>query len=140
VGPRNIGFTWSIYALNVDHRSEQGRAPRGGFHRRDALDGATSSAVARPLQASRYSGRLRGDQFTSSPDIEDEAHVLGALADVGRLDVVDRAEVERFVTGLYVAENGGYGPQPGLGTTPPSTYHAIACLVTLGRLPPPVFG
>ncbi len=105
-----------------------------------ALDAGTSAAVARHLAGSRYSGRLREGQFTSLPEIEDEANVLAALADVGRLDVVDRPEVERFVTSLYVAENGGFGPQPGLGTTPPSTYQAIACLVALGRLPAPLRG
>jgi prenyltransferase beta subunit len=102
-----------------------------------SLDADTSAAVARHLAGSRYSGRLREGQFTSLPDIEDEANVLAALADVGRLDIIDRAEVERFVTSLYVGENGGFGPQPGVGTTPPSTYQAIACLVALGRLPDP---
>ncbi|HEY6006229.1 MAG TPA: prenyltransferase/squalene oxidase repeat-containing protein [Anaeromyxobacter sp.] len=102
-----------------------------------ALDGDTSAAVARHLAGSRYSGRLRAGELAMVPEIEDEANVLAALADVGRLDVVDRAEVERFVRSLYVAENGGFGPQPGLGTTPPSTYQAIACLATLGRLRAP---
>ena len=101
------------------------------------LDAETSAAVARHLAGSRYSGRLREGRFTALPDVEEEANVLAALADVGRLDVVDRAEVERFVTSLHVSENGGFGPQPGLGTTPPSTYQAITCLVTLGRLPEP---
>jgi geranylgeranyl transferase type-2 subunit beta len=105
-----------------------------------ALDPETAAGVARHLSGSRYSGKVRDAKFTSLPEIEEEAHVLGALADVGRLDVVDRAEVERFVASLYVAENGGFGPQPGLGTTPPSTFHAIACLVALGRLPAPAGG
>jgi geranylgeranyl transferase type-2 subunit beta len=102
-----------------------------------ALDAETAAAVARHLARSRYSGRLREEKFTTLPEIEDEAHVLSALADVGRLDLVARPEVERFVRGLYVPENGGFGPQPGLGTTPPSTYHAILCLVALGQLPDP---
>ncbi|MFY3742484.1 prenyltransferase/squalene oxidase repeat-containing protein [Anaeromyxobacter sp. Red801] len=105
-----------------------------------ALDAATSAAVAAYLQGSRYSGRLREGTFTSPPELEEEAHVLAALADLGRLDLVNRGEVERFVSSLYVAENGGYGPRPGLGTTPPSTYHAVACLVALGRLPSPAGG
>jgi geranylgeranyl transferase type-2 subunit beta len=102
-----------------------------------ALDAVTSAAVTRHLARSRYSGRLREGKFPSVPELEDEWYVLAALADVGRLDVVDAAEVERFVASLHVAENGGFGPQPGLGTTPPSTYRAIACLVTLGRLKAP---
>jgi prenyltransferase beta subunit len=105
-----------------------------------ALVPTTSDAVVRHLSTSRYSGRAREGTFAGLPEIEDEAHVLATLADLGRLDVVDRAQVERFVTSLYVAENGGFGPQPGLGTTPPSTYHAVACLVTLGRLPDPARG
>jgi prenyltransferase beta subunit len=105
-----------------------------------ALDADTRAGVARHLAGSRYSGRLRKGEFASLPDVEDEANVLATLADVGRLDVVDRAEVERFVTSLYVGENGGFGPQPGLGTTPPSTFHAVACLVALGRLSDPVRG
>jgi geranylgeranyl transferase type-2 subunit beta len=102
-----------------------------------ALDAPTSAAVARHLSRSRYSGRLREGKFDSVPELEDEWNVLAALADLGRLDVVDAAEVERFVASLYVADNGGFGPRPGLGTTPPSTYQAIACLVTLGRLKAP---
>ncbi len=105
-----------------------------------ALDPETSAGVARHLAGSRYSGRLREGKLGAPPEIEDEAHVLAALADLGRLDTIDRAEVERFVTSLYVAENGGFGPQPGLGTTPPSTYQGIACLVALGRLPAPASG
>jgi geranylgeranyl transferase type-2 subunit beta len=102
-----------------------------------ALDSETSASVARHLAASRYSGRLREGKFATLPEIEEEANVLSALADVGRLDLVDRPEVERFLMDLYVRENGGFGPQPGLGTTPPSTYQAISCLVTLGRFPEP---
>ena len=105
-----------------------------------ALVPTTSDAVVRHLSTSRYSGRVREGAFAGLPEIEDEAHVLATLADLGRLDVVDRPEVERFVTSLYVADNGGFGPQPGLGTTPPSTYHAVACLVALGRLPDPARG
>jgi geranylgeranyl transferase type-2 subunit beta len=105
-----------------------------------ALSPMTSDVVVRYLSTSRYSGRVREGSFAGLPEVADEANVLATLADLGRLDVVDRAEVERFVTSLYVAENGGFGPQPGLGTTPPSTYHAVASLVALGRLRDPARG
>ncbi|MGB8930936.1 MAG: prenyltransferase/squalene oxidase repeat-containing protein [Anaeromyxobacteraceae bacterium] len=105
-----------------------------------ALDDETSAAVARHLASSRYSGRLREGKFSTLPEVEEEENVLASLADLGRMDLVDRGAVERFVNGLYVAENGGFGPQPGVGTTPPSTYQAIACLVALGRLPEPPRG
>lgn len=104
------------------------------------LDARTSDEVARHLASSRYSGRLREGKFSTLPEVEEEENVLASLADLGRMDLVDRGNVERFVDGLYVPENGGFGPQPGVGTTPPSTYQAIACLVTLGRLPEPPRG
>jgi prenyltransferase beta subunit len=105
-----------------------------------ALEPTTSAAVVGYLSTSRYSARTRVGTFVGLPEIEDEADVLAALAELGRLDVVDRAEVERFVTSLYVADSGGFGPAPGLGTTPQSTYHAVTCLVSLGRLPDPARG
>jgi prenyltransferase beta subunit len=105
-----------------------------------ALDAGTAEVVAAWLGASRYAGRRQDAGAATPPELEDAAYVLAALEDVARLDLADRARVERFVTSLYVPENGGFGPQPGLGTTPPSTYHAIACLVTVGALPVPARG
>ncbi len=86
------------------------------------------------LKTSRYSGRVQRKKFTTLPAVEDLSYVLETLADLSALDVVDRKNVTDFVESLYIAENGGFGPEPGLGTTPPSTFHAIFCLDKLGRI------
>jgi hypothetical protein len=50
---------------------------------------------------------------------------------------VNSDKVYEFISSLYVPDNGGFGPRPGLGTAPASTYHAILSLVRLGKLPDP---
>jgi prenyltransferase beta subunit len=90
------------------------------------------------LGATRYAGHLREGAFPTPPTLAELRQVLEALDELGSLDRVDRPELQRFIASLYIAENGGFGPEPGLGTTPPSTGDAIACLVLLGRLPAPV--
>lgn len=61
------------------------------------------------------------------------AAVLDTLAEVSSLRVIDKRSAYQFIESLYISEKGGVGPEPGLGTTPPSTYHAILCLQKLGR-------
>ena len=62
---------------------------------------------------------------------------LEAFATLAAMSQVNTDKVHAFISSLYVPANGGFGPKPGLGTTPPSTYHAILSLVRLGTLPDP---
>lgn len=87
------------------------------------------------LKTTRYSGLIEEGAFTTLPTIKAMSEVLETMALLGALDQVNRAKVLGFVESLYVEANGGFGPRPGLGTTPPSTYHAIFCLVKMGKIP-----
>ncbi|MGD8616629.1 MAG: terpene cyclase/mutase family protein [Gammaproteobacteria bacterium] len=90
------------------------------------------------LKDTRYSGLVEDRQYRLLPSIEAMAATLNALATLSRLDEIDSDKAYTFIGSLYVSVNGGFGPRPGLGTTPPSTYHAIHSLVRLGELPDPM--
>ncbi len=90
--------------------------------------------VVNYLKSTRYSGLMKNNTYRTLPSLEDMAAVLDTLAELSSLQVIDERSVYQFVASLYIPENGGFGPEPGLGTTPPSTYHAILCLQKLGRL------
>jgi prenyltransferase beta subunit len=95
---------------------------------------AIRTEVVKYLKNTRYSGLMKNNTYKTLPSIQDMAAVLDTLAEVSSLRVIDKQSAYQFVESLYIPENGGFGPEPGLGTTPPSTYHAILCLQKLGRL------
>jgi prenyltransferase beta subunit len=104
------------------------------------LGGLTSEIrndVISYLKDTRYSGLVRNKKYSTLPTLEELSFVLETLAGLSAVDVVNRKKVTDFIASLYIPENGGFGPEPGLGTTPPSTYHAIFCLNTLGRITRP---
>jgi hypothetical protein len=105
-----------------------------------APSGPDLDEVANWLAGTRYAGHLAAEAFTLLPQLDELVAVLTALDDLGRIGAIQRPAVERFLAGLYVPENGGFGPEPGLGTTPPATALAIECLVRLGHLPDPLAG
>ncbi|MGD2062342.1 MAG: terpene cyclase/mutase family protein [Nitrospirota bacterium] len=90
------------------------------------------------LKTTRYSGLVKDKEFTGLPQIQAMAYTLEALGMLSALEQADTTRIHDFVASLYVPDNGGFGPRPGLGTTPPSTYHAIVCLVRLGKLRDPL--
>jgi prenyltransferase beta subunit len=90
--------------------------------------------VVEYLKTTRYSGLVTDKKYTMLPSMQEMAAVLETLAELSSLNVIDKRKVYTFVESLYIPENGGFGPEPGLGTTPPSTYHAIVCLEKIGRL------
>lgn len=90
--------------------------------------------VVNYLKRTRYSGLMKNNTYKTLPVIEDMVAVLDTLAELSSLRVIDKRSVHQFVESLYIPENGGFGPEPGLGTTPPSTYHALVCLEKLGEL------
>lgn len=98
------------------------------------LDEETQSNVIKYLQRTRYAGLFGHQKYATLPNVEDMTYVVETAS---ILSVLDRLNVDRiyeFLQQLYVADNGGFGPSPGLGTTPPSTYFAVVCLVKLGKL------
>lgn len=86
------------------------------------------------LKASRYAGLVTDRQYRTLPRVKDLAATLEALNDLDAINQVNTKKVISFIDSLYVPGNGGFGPQPGYGTTPPSTYYAIVSLVQLGKL------
>ncbi|OIP51370.1 MAG: hypothetical protein AUK28_00425 [Desulfobacterales bacterium CG2_30_60_27] len=102
-----------------------------------AMNQTMANEVSDYLNGTRYAGHLPEGKFETMPALQDMAEVLESLAGLKALGLVDRDKVMKFVLSLYVDENGGFGPQPGLGSTPPSTYYGLVCLVRLGKLPDP---
>lgn len=102
------------------------------------LPAGDKSDVKAYLKTTRYAGHMVNRKYYGLPTMQDMSYVLRTLRDLSVLKVADRPRVSKFVDSLYIAQNGGFGPQPGYGTTPPSTYYGIVCLVQLGRLPNPM--
>ena len=90
--------------------------------------------VVNYLKGSRYSGRMKQNTYSTLPNLQDMAAVIDTLAELSSLNVIDKDSVYKFIESLYIPENGGFGPEPGLGTTPPSTYQAVNCLAKIGKL------
>jgi geranylgeranyl transferase type-2 subunit beta len=102
-----------------------------------ALTKQVSSEVISYLKSTRYSGLIKDRQYKLLPNIEAMAATLEALAVLSAVQEIDSDKVHAFISSLYVPDNGGFGPRPGVGTTPPSTYYAVLSLVRLGSLPDP---
>ncbi len=94
------------------------------------------SGVIRFLMETPYSG-LREPANLALMTMENTAYVLETAAVLSALQELDAKKIHEFVESLYIPENGGFGPSPGLGTTPPSTYYGVESLVKPGRVKDP---
>jgi prenyltransferase beta subunit len=94
--------------------------------------------IAGFLKKSRYSGLVTGEKFKTLPSMEEMAQFLATARLLGPVDkkITDSKKISEFIRSLYITENGGFGPEPGLGTTPPSTFYGLFSLVQLGQLRP----
>ncbi|MDA8164557.1 MAG: terpene cyclase/mutase family protein [Desulfobacteraceae bacterium] len=101
------------------------------------MTGEISRDVKNYLHDTRYAGHVT-DKYYSLPSMQDMSYVLRTLRELKAMEVADLSKAADFVNSLYIDENGGFGPEPGYGTTPPSTYYAIVCLVQLGKFPDPL--
>lgn len=88
------------------------------------------------IRQSPYSG-LNKPANLALMNIDDEAYVLGTAAMLSAVPKMNEEKIHEFVESLYIPHNGGFGPSPELGSTPPSTYSAIVCMVKLGKLKDP---
>jgi len=86
------------------------------------------------LLGTRYAGKIDEKQYTIPPQLRQMNFTIQALTLTSSLDRANTERMYNFIESLYISENGGFGPEPGLGTTPPSTYDAIHSLVQLGKL------
>lgn len=103
----------------------------------DLLGGLTPSirsGVVDYLKESRYSGLQEDKKYNTLPSIEDMAYVIETASRLSALSQLNTEKMREFVASLFIPENGGFGPSPGLGTTPPSTYFGVVCLTGLGEL------
>ncbi len=108
------------------------------FKNLGVLTDSISSEIVAYLKTSRYSGKIKDKKYRLLPNIEAMAYTLDGFAELSAMPQVDEDKVHEFIRSLYIPDNGGFGPKPGLGTTPPSTYYAILSLVRLGGLPDPM--
>ena len=76
----------------------------------------------------------RGPKFRALSTLQAAEDIVAALDQMGVLPEVITEPLLKFVNARYIPENGGFGPAPGLGTAPPSTYQGIYCLTKLGKL------
>lgn len=95
------------------------------------------SGVIQYLEETRYSGLTNGGEHRVAPCIQDMACVLKTASVLSSLNKLNQNRIYDFIESLYIPKNGGFGPGPGLGATPPSTYQSVLCLVKLGKLPDP---
>jgi len=77
----------------------------------------------------------KGPQFRAFSSMQAITAMVEALDRLEALDDVITDRLVEFVKDRYVPQNGGFGPAPGLGTTPASTYQGLLCLEKLGALP-----
>ncbi len=89
------------------------------------------------LKTTRYSGLVSGKKYRTRPYVEGLYYVLEAMHLCGAIEQLGKKQILHFLYRLYVPLNGGFGPTPGLGTTPPSTYYAVKSLALLGLLDDP---
>ncbi len=98
------------------------------------LTPSARTEIVNYLKGTRYSGRMKQNTYSTLPSLQDMTAVIDTLAELSALNVIDKSNVYKFIESLYIPDNGGFGPEPGLGTTPPSTYYAVECLQKIGKL------
>lgn len=103
-----------------------------------ALDGLKedvgNGAVAYLEETMAIAG-YKGMRHRAFSTMQAAVDTLSALSTMQALKTVDTEQIQAFVMSLYIPVNGGFGPMPGYGTTPPSTLQGIYCLKLLDKLP-----
>jgi len=102
-----------------------------------ALTPAVREGAVRYLEgAIAFLGTL-GPRYRSLATMQSATAIIESLSALNAIDEVDTDKLKDFVLSLYVPRNGGFGPSPGLGTAPPTTYQGVRCLALLGALKKP---
>jgi len=101
-----------------------------------ALNPDVRAGAVRYLEgAVAFLGTL-GPRYRSLATMQSATAIADALTTLGAIGEVETAKLKSFVVSLYIPQNGGFGPSPSLGTTPPSTYQGVRTLAALGALKP----
>ena len=120
-------------------------APQPTFAAMDSLrllGGLTDdikTGVIAYIKETPYS-RLKEPDNLALMSMDNMAYMLETASILSALQQLNTEKIYDFVQSLYIPSNGGFGPSPNLGSTPPSTYYAVECLVKLGKLNDPIRG
>jgi len=96
----------------------------------------TKEGVVEFLKESPYSG-LNEPRNRALLTVEGSACVLQTASLLSAVQQLNSERIYQFLESQFIPTNGGFGPSPGFGATPPSTYYAVVCLVKLGKLKDP---
>jgi len=99
-----------------------------------AFDEEIKPDLVNYLKGTRYAGLVEDEKYTMQPTMRELAFMLEALDDLSAVKEVNQDKVYEFIKSLYVPDNGGFGPKPSYGTTPPSIYEGVLSLEKLGKL------
>lgn len=99
-----------------------------------ALNEKVRSDAVRYFKQSRYSGLGDEKRYRTQPQVRELVFVVEAIRDLNARSQIDVDRIYEFIGSLFIPENGGFGPQPGFGSSPPSTYFALASLDAIGKL------
>lgn len=105
----------------------------------DSLTDDMKPGVIAFLKETPFSG-LREPENLTLMSMDSTADVLETASIFSAVEQLNTEKIYDFVQSLYIPENGGFGPSPTLGATPPSTYSAVVCLVKLKKLKEPYKG
>ncbi len=95
--------------------------------------------VMRFLLETPYSG-MKEPENPALVTMDNLSYVLQTAALLSSVQQFNTGKIREFIQSRYIPDNGGFGPGPGLGSTPPGTFNAIECLVILGDLKDPYAG
>jgi prenyltransferase beta subunit len=99
-------------------------------------DDTMKPGVIEFIKETPYSG-LDEPENPALMTMDNMAYILETASILSAVQQLNTEKIYQFVESLFIPENGGFGPTPGYGTTPPSTFSALVCLVKLGKLKDP---
>jgi hypothetical protein len=100
------------------------------------LDDATRGSALKYLDASPY-GKGTKSKVDSLHMLEEMDATIDALKLLGAKEKIDKKKAQGILRQLYIAVNGGFGPTPGYGSTPDSTFLGLHILTGTGDLKTP---
>ncbi len=100
------------------------------------LDEATKANALKYLNSSAY-GKSTKEKVDSLQMLEEMGYTIDALKLLGAKGAIDTKKANGILKQVYIKQNGGFGPIPGYGSTPDSTFLGLRLLVGAGKLKAP---
>lgn len=101
------------------------------------LTDGIKSEVTRYLKANSYFKQVDDNNTQESPYMKTMAQLLETGKDVSAVGQLDSKRIHGHVKSLFLPDSGGFKTKPNQGSSPHSIYHAVLCLVRLGKLKDP---